>query len=992
MEKALDFILLFLSQFAGGPGPVENNLVRFGLPAVLWGVLLYIAWSRQRHQDLPREKLLVWGFGLALVRELFMFGQMVYRLRGSGDVEAACGIIQPVEHGLAMVAMIVVAGAFLRYILDDSNIARRYLQIGVGITVVVFAITMWTWPRQFAAYPQIKFHQTWVAWLFHVPLSILMVVAVALLWRKHGWLRNIVATALTFEFFSEILLLLNYATARAYNTVICPIGNSLHILAIPLLGYVYLHEQSIEKKRAEEALIAYRDHLEELVKARTAELTALNVQLKQEVFDRAQAEHALERITHRYELILESAGEGICGIDPLGGVIFANSAAARMLGYSSVELIDRPCHTIWHQTKTNGSPHLLQECPIYQGHSQGIQRYGDDEYFWRRDGTGFPVRYFSNPVWEKGELAGAVVVFQDITERKRSEAEIAQRNASLATQNAVAATLSQSLDIDENLHSVLEMVRVETEMEIGLIFLLEPEGENLSLHLHSGMQPAGEFQAFTVEGCACQQVSRQALSRKETITANPTESFAAAHKPCVDQSGICALVAVPLVSKGRAVGVMTLGSLQGTAPQSHKLELLTAIGQQIGMAIENARLFKDAEDWAGELARLHAASSHLATSFDLNQVYAEIARQSAWLLECQKACLIHVDERTHKFEIAAGFGFSQTELQIFQDQLPDWEFLTELANQGATIAIHDAASDRRLPHSLREMFDLQAALFVPVWSSEKPQDFIVVFYMPTARRWRPRQLELIESLANRAAVALMNASLHHQLELAAALEERQRIAADMHDGLAQTLSLLGLRVDQMQELFEDGTNMEIEDLSREIRKVVANASTDVRRSIASLRQAPRPRSSLQDLLRDLLVQLQTAEEPELHFEPGEGQALYVPPQQADQVLPLVREAILNANRHSRAKNVSVHLESHGTQICLAVEDNGCGFDLAASRNDGDHFGLSVMQARAARMGGELQIDTSPGNGTRIVLTWEPESNETLKAYTVQPEVHSEVWS
>jgi hypothetical protein len=141
MEKVLDFILLLLSQFAGGPGPVENNLVRFGLPALLWAVLLNIAWSRQRSQDLPREKLLVWGFGLALVRELYMFGQMAYRLLGRGNVEATCDVIQPLEHGLAMAAMIVVAGAFLNYILDDPKIARRYLQVGIAITVLVFVFT-----------------------------------------------------------------------------------------------------------------------------------------------------------------------------------------------------------------------------------------------------------------------------------------------------------------------------------------------------------------------------------------------------------------------------------------------------------------------------------------------------------------------------------------------------------------------------------------------------------------------------------------------------------------------------------------------------------------------------------------------------------------------------------------------------------------------------------------------------------------------------------
>jgi PAS domain S-box-containing protein len=985
MEKILGFILLFLSQFAGGPGPVENNLVRFGLPAVLWAILLYITWSRQRYQDLPREKLLVWGFGLALVRELYMFGQMAYRLLGTGNVEATCEVIQPLEHGLAMIAMIVVAGAFLHYILEDPAITRRYLQIGIGITLVGFILSMWAWPRQFAANPQIKFHQTWAAWFFHVPLSILMCVAVALLWRKRGWLRNIIATALTFYLFSEILLLLNYATARAYNDVICPIGNSFHILAIPLFGYVYLHEQSIEKKRAEEALIVYRDHLEELVNERTAELTTVNEQLKQEISDRTQAEDALERITHRYELILESAGEGICGIDLQGRVIFANPAAASMLGYSPAELINRPSHAVWHQTRKNESPHSLEECPIYQGYSQGLQRYGDDEYFWRRDGTGFPVRYFSNPVHKKSELAGAVVVFRDITERKRSEVEIAQRNASLATQNAVAATLSQSLEIDENLKNVLEIVRLETEMEIGLIFLVNPESEDLSLHLSTGLPSMDEVQAYAHE-CACQQISRQALFRKHAITASPMDLSFAKRKPCLEQAKIRTLVGVPLVSKGRAVGVMTLGTLQTGSIESHKLELLTAIGQQIGMAIENARLYQDAENWAGELARLHDASSYLLASFDFNHVYAEIARQSARLLNCQAAFVFHLNDQTGKFDIAARFGLGLDELRTWQDHPSGWSFISDLARQGRVTAIRDSSTDGRLPHDMREGLHFHAALFVPLWSSENPRDYILLLDLHAARQWSPRELELIESLANRAAVALMNVNLHHQLELAAALEERQRIAANMHDGLAQTLSLLGLRVDRMQELSENGLDPEIGDLSREIREAVTNTAAEVRRSIASLQEAPRPRDPLQHLLQDLITQLRSTDGPELRFDPGFGQALYVPSRQIDQLIPLVQEAVLNACRHAHAQTVSVRLEMVGNDIRLIVEDDGCGFDLATSRHNRDHFGLSIMQARAFRMDGQLQIDTSPGNGTRIILTWKPESQEIWGLATPQPKV------
>lgn len=80
MDKFLDFWLMFLTQIAGGPGPAENNLVRFALPAIFWAVLLAFAWSGQRHGGLPRERLLVWGFGLGLARELLMFTALMIRI------------------------------------------------------------------------------------------------------------------------------------------------------------------------------------------------------------------------------------------------------------------------------------------------------------------------------------------------------------------------------------------------------------------------------------------------------------------------------------------------------------------------------------------------------------------------------------------------------------------------------------------------------------------------------------------------------------------------------------------------------------------------------------------------------------------------------------------------------------------------------------------------------------------------------------------------
>jgi len=131
MPQILDFLLELMAEFAGGPGPPGNNLVRFGLAATLWLVLLALALSRQREGRLERERLLVVGFALALLRELFKFAHLSVRLVTASDHSVFCAVIAPMEHALTLASLVVIAAAFLRYILDDAVIARRYLRVGL---------------------------------------------------------------------------------------------------------------------------------------------------------------------------------------------------------------------------------------------------------------------------------------------------------------------------------------------------------------------------------------------------------------------------------------------------------------------------------------------------------------------------------------------------------------------------------------------------------------------------------------------------------------------------------------------------------------------------------------------------------------------------------------------------------------------------------------------------------------------------------------------
>ncbi|MEJ7816766.1 MAG: PAS domain S-box protein, partial [Rubrobacter sp.] len=140
-----------------------------------------------------------------------------------------------------------------------------------------------------------------------------------------------------------------------------------------------------------------------------------------DITGRKRAEQTIERLARRNDLILDSAGEGIIGLDRVGRTTLVNSAAARLTGFTPEELFGKPLHGAIHHHKPDGTSYPEAECPIYAALTDGEIHRVDREVFWRKDGTGFPVEYTSTPMWEGGEVTGAVVTFTDISERKKAE-------------------------------------------------------------------------------------------------------------------------------------------------------------------------------------------------------------------------------------------------------------------------------------------------------------------------------------------------------------------------------------------------------------------------------------------------------------------------------------------------------------------------------------------------------------------------------------------
>ncbi len=155
--------------------------------------------------------------------------------------------------------------------------------------------------------------------------------------------------------------------------------------------------------------------------------------------NKAQVEltdQALKGVRHLNKLVLESAGEGIYGIDTEGKTTFVNPAAQKMTGYTAKEMIGVCQHKLIHHSKSDRTAYSNLECPIYAAFKDGKVHTVSNEVFWRKDGTSFPVEYVSTPIWENLKLRGAVVVFRDISARKQAEEEIQRLRRQLELENA----------------------------------------------------------------------------------------------------------------------------------------------------------------------------------------------------------------------------------------------------------------------------------------------------------------------------------------------------------------------------------------------------------------------------------------------------------------------------------------------------------------------------------------------------------------------------
>ena len=350
-----------------------------------------------------------------------------------------------------------------------------------------------------------------------------------------------------------------------------------------------------------------------------------NLRLAQET---GQALVKTQQLSRQNELILDSAGEGIFGLDLKGNHTFINPAAAEMLGYAVEELIGHHSHSTWHHTKPDGSPYPAEECPIYCSIHTGIEQRGE-ELFIRKDGTRMDVTFTATPIFESDSVVGAVVTFTDITEQKREQEIIAQRARELAAVAEISTASSREMDVQKMLETVVHLTQQKFGLYHAHIFTLDEATQMLEIVAcgwKEGDPPEGTHGTAWISLNQEQSlVARAARTRQPVIVNDVHNDPGWLPNPLLPDTQ--AEMAVPLVIGDQVLGVLDVQSDQLNTFSEEDASIQTTLASQVAAALQNARSYARAQSQARQESMLNAISQKIQTATSVEAVLQIAARE-----------------------------------------------------------------------------------------------------------------------------------------------------------------------------------------------------------------------------------------------------------------------------------------------------------------------------------------------------------------------------
>ena len=443
---------------------------------------------------------------------------------------------------------------------------------------------------------------------------------------------------------------------------------------------------------------------------------------------------------------------------------------------------------------------------------------------------------------------------------------------------------------------------------------------------------------------------------------------------------------VPMLYKDQAIGLMEvyLDDRQHHQFVDEDVTLCQALANQAAVAIENARLYQEAEDGRLHAEAIQVIGRALASELDYQRIVRNVADFAYRVVGAQFVYVATPEDGEFRLVAVAGRDESYVALADPGDAQVSLLVKGPLnrAVLGKTpVIVADIQRDPSLAawQPEAEARGLQSMAAVPLLSHDRVMG-VLAAYAQQPNFFDPDSIAILMALASQAAVAIQNARLFAELEaqrealrqvslrlVNAQEEERRRISRELHDELGQGLTALKINLDVARRALSADAPVKLRRSLDEATSLAVQTLETARNLSLELRPTMLDDLGLVSALRWEIDRYEQRMGQEVCFEADlAGQALR--PEIEITLYRIIIEALTNVARHARASHINVHLRLENRQVLAGVEDDGVGFDAASwfgSPAERHSMGLVSMRERAGLLGGQFEVISQPGRGTQV---------------------------
>ena len=535
-------------------------------------------------------------------------------------------------------------------------------------------------------------------------------------------------------------------------------------------------------------------------------------------------------------------------------------------------------------------------------------------------------------------MGGAIVVFATIVSLylDRAQKQLVAQNKDLTVTHAVSSAVRGGLSLPDLLEQSLDRIATQTGALAGIIAVRGSDGHPLVIHRPATLAPG--------------------LAWIAPILAEPLDPAVDAPHYSVRSGVDTGVLDLPLIHGTDRIGHLRLAFHPPVEPDVSDAALADIAGEIAGAA-QLGMTVADLHRREREREALYAVAIQLTSRDDLRDTLDTITAHARDLLGAERAvvCLSDVRDTTSRTAVS-------------RERLA-------MADDGTTcLVVHEQTSAQHPRNPLCPLADKEEG---EAWAARplRGPDGILgeLCVVRPGDPFNAQERNLLGALADMASIAVRTARLHDAEEQWTIHAERDRIARELHDSLAQVLGVIHLQLRSLESRAKDEASLGIADELSAIAETADEAYRDVREAILGLRETVREDDGLEGSLREYLRKYsrQTGIVATLTCEGDTRRALT--PRSEVQLLRVVQEALTNTRKHSQAHRVSVRIDCLGPTPTLTIEDDGVGFDpstIAGSMEGG--FGMKSMRERVEQIGGSIDVRTAPDQGTTIVVRLDAE--------------------